>query len=394
MTVGVVGASARAAVHSLARAGLTAWAVDQFNDRDLKRVAPCALCPPDEYPAALPGLAARFPPGPFLYTGGLENHPHIVAELTRTRELWGNPPEVLARVRDPHSLAACGFAGNMPRLVPAGEPCPRAGRWLRKPLRSAGGLGIRFAHPAEPASPRHYFQEFIAGVPMSAIYTDDNLLGVTEQLIGEPWLHTPPFAYCGNVGPIVAPVPALHAPALRGVWGIDFILSNGVPFPVEVNPRYTAGAEVLEHARGWEEPTPPAPAEPTPPAPLPKGKGEQDVSLRSTAAEASASERASSSPFPLGRGAGGVGSCVGKAIYYAAHAFHFPASGPWDADLAGPFDPWRLPGFADIPDAGSAIQPGGPVLTFFAHGRTPAETRKRLQSRAAELDHLFAEHLT
>ena len=41
--VGVVGASARAAVHSLGRAGFATWAVDLFADRDLARVAPCAL---------------------------------------------------------------------------------------------------------------------------------------------------------------------------------------------------------------------------------------------------------------------------------------------------------------------------------------------------------------
>src|SRR5439155_18688560 len=99
--VGVVGASARAAVHSLARAGLSAWAVDLFADRDLARVAPCAVCPPDRYPAALPELARQFPPGPALYTGGLENHPAVVGELAADRELWGNPPDRLERVREP-----------------------------------------------------------------------------------------------------------------------------------------------------------------------------------------------------------------------------------------------------------------------------------------------------
>ena len=138
-TVGVVGASARAAVHSLARAGYSAWAVDQFADRDLTRMAACALCPPGSYPDALPELAAQFPPGPVLYTGSLENHPHVVTELAARRELWGNPPDVLTQVRNPFALlpalAACGFA--VPRLIPPGEPCPCDGRWLRKPLRSA-----------------------------------------------------------------------------------------------------------------------------------------------------------------------------------------------------------------------------------------------------------------
>ncbi|MBP3956559.1 ATP-grasp domain-containing protein [Gemmata sp. G18] len=439
--VGVIGASARSAVHSLARAGFRAWAVDQFADRDLKRVAACAVCPHDRYPDALPELAAQFPPGPVLYTGGLENHPHIVAEIARTRELWGNPPEVLARVRDPFALSvaltAAGFA--VPRLIPSSEPCPSEGRWLRKPLHSGGGLGIRFAQPGEPSSPHHYFQEFIDGPALSAIYTDGELIGVTQQLIGEPWLHAAPFAYCGNIGPITIDSQAVSVIArlgnvlatemeLRGTWGLDFILAGAVPFPLEVNPRYTAAVEVLE----WGQPTPPAPLpegkrqrQPTPPSPLPEGKGEKELSADTDSSTAIAISRACS-PFPLGRGAGGVGCLgfspfpsrgnpqgepaggspspgargdggvgsptIGKAIYYAPRAITFPPRGSWDADLAGVFDPWRVPGFADIPEPGSAIETGWPVLTFFVTGSTPAEVRKRLQSRAMELDRLFAEH--
>src|SRR5207247_3784566 len=86
--------------------------------------------------------------------------------------------------------------------------------------------------------------------------------------------------------------------------------------------------------------------------------------------------------------AGGI-TIVGKAIYFAPHAIAFPKSGPWDADLAGAFDPWRLPAFADIPEPGERINEGLPVLTFFESGSTAEECRQRLQSRAAELDELF-----
>jgi predicted ATP-grasp superfamily ATP-dependent carboligase len=417
--VGVVGASARAAVHSLARAGLSAWAVDQFNDRDLARVAPCALCPEGGYPHALPELAARFPPGPVLYTGGLENHPQVVAELARTRELWGNPAHVLPGVRDPFALAALlartGF--RVPQLIAPGAQCPAHGRWVRKPLRSGGGLGVRFARPGEPATAEHVFQEFSEGAPMSALFVNDALFGVTEQLIGEAWLHAAPFAYCGNIGPLHVPsvVPHLNAlceTGLRGVWGADFVLCAGEPVVLEVNPRYTAAIEVLELATGraaltyggarrWEA----SAIRPTPPAPLPKGKGESRLAALDGAdtdsSDAERSEASSSfSPFPLGRGAGGVGETsarpeastshqVAKAIYYAPHAIRFPHSGPWDADLTAPFDPWRVPGFADIPEAGAHIEAGWPVLTLFAEG---TNARRLLQSRAAELDSLFREH--
>ena len=408
--IGVVGCSARAAVHSLARAGFapgasqpvarkaglhdfapgasqpvarkaglhgcSIWAIDQFADRDLRQIADCTVCPPDGYPEAIPELAKQFPPGPVLYTGGLENHPRVIAELAKSRELWGNPPEALARVRDPFALAHVLEQSGIrtPRLVPHGEPCPRNGRWVRKPFASGGGIGIRFAHPEEAASPHHYFQEWVEGTPMSAVFVNATLWGVTEQLIGEPWLHAEPFAYCGNIGPL-AERDLLHSmlycggkavsPRLRlfGLWGVDFINENGVPSVVEVNPRYTASAEVIEHGTGCAslfhiDDTFPDPE-----------------------------SRADKTKTPYHRGV-----VIGKAIYYAPHAITFPRSGPWDADLAGAFDPWRLPQFADIPDPGSAIQRGWPVLTFFASGSTPAAVREHLQLGAAELDRLFAEH--
>jgi len=357
--VGVVGASARAAVHSLARAGFAAWAVDLFADRDLACVASCRVCPFSEYPGALPYLAARFPPGPVLYTGGLENYPNIVAELALSRELWSNPPAVLEAVRDPFRLSVALTEANLtfPALVPPGSPCPMSGRYLRKPLRSAGGLGIRFAQPCEPADDSHYFQEFIDGVSMSALFRDVTLFGISEQLIGEPGFHAAPFAYCGNIGPfpaggeLVARVEALGrvvatAFGLRGVWGIDFMLKADVPYMVEVNPRYTAAVEVLEHGLGH------------------------------------AAFLAGPSRTPRG--------VIGKAIYFAPHAITFPNGGPWDADLVGDFNPWRLPGFADIPEVGSRIEAGHPVLTILLEGSSPAYCRLRLQSRAAELDQLFA----
>lgn len=377
MRVGVVGASARAAVHSLARAGYEAWAVDQFCDRDLARVAPCTRSL--NYPDDIPELAKQFPPGPVLYTGGLDNHPHIVAELARTRELWGNPPEVLARVRDPY--AARGFA--TPRVVPVGAPCPTEGRWLRKPLRSGGGLGIRTAQPGEAASPLHYFQEFAEGAPMSAQFVSDpsathwtettHLNGITEQLIGEPWLHATGFAYCGNVGPIeltqelsadiwIRGLRINETVGMRGLWGLDFILHNNTVCPVEVNPRYTAAVEVLDLS--WQ------------------------CSLVWAHCDCFTSAHALAKYKRWQR----CDTPVGKAIYYAPHALTFPHSGPWDADLAGDFDPWRVPGFADIPDAGARVEAGHPVLTFFARGNSPADVRERLQSRAAELDALFQEH--
>ena len=395
--IGIVGASARAAAMSAVRAGFTPWAVDLFADRDLKRIATVVRCPFDRYPDALPDLAAAMPPGPVMYTGGLENHPRVVERLAAGRELWGNSPAVLAAVRDPwrlaHTLSGKGFA--YPAILPVGEPCPTTGSWLAKSITSAGGLGVQVAKPGEPAPAGCYLQEFVPGPAMSAQFNASNpkceLLGVTEQLVGEPWLHAKPFAYCGNIGPVeIHPAVRnelarlghhlMSACGVRGFFGVDFILHAGEPLVIEVNPRYTAAVEVVELGTGMAAFSDPlSPFE------------EERVRVRGCNSGEGYHPTPSPRPSPPRRGRGRKNDLVGKAIYFAPRRIVFPTTGPWDADLAGPFDPWRVPGFADIPEPGEAIEPGHPVLTTFATGPTAHAVRSALQSRAAELDALFAE---
>ncbi len=371
--VGVVGASGRAAAASLVRAGVTPWVVDLFADRDTQRVAECIRCPFDQYPAALPSLCEGFARSPVLYTGGLENHPEVVAQIAADHELWGNDPGVLQKVRDPFFLQDAGIL--MPHTR---QSLPSTGRWLRK-ARSAGGQGIRWAHENDTLQPGEYFQEHLDGPAFSAQYRTSKgktaLLGVTLQLVGTPWLHAEPFHYTGNIGPLL-PSPReeegdrrqnalAHAnlcqeeleelgrtlptlTGLHGVWGIDFILHDGRPHLLEVNPRYTAAMEVLELVHGF-------------------------------------------SVFNHSSSVSTGCTCVGKAIYFAPHRIRFPVVGPWDADLALPFDPWRVPGFADLPVAGEVIERGWPVLTFYSSSDAASEVQNRLQLRAAELDRLFEE---
>src|SRR5439155_21247072 len=104
------------------------------------------------------------PPGPWLYTGGLENRPRLVRRLTRERPLWGNDGAALAKARNPFALHRA--------LADAGVPCPevhppdgrpRVGRWLVKPVAGAGGAGIRDTDPDHPAGPGEYLQAFHDG---------------------------------------------------------------------------------------------------------------------------------------------------------------------------------------------------------------------------------------
>ena len=353
-TLLIVGASGRAAAASAVRAGWQPVVIDLFADDDTRAMGPVFPCPMEEYPHGFVALAEQIPPGPWMYTGGLENDPEVVEEISRDRQLFGVGPEVLKRVRDPYELSKIV---RMPRIVePPGVGGPHRGEpggSLRKPLRGAGGLGIRFAGELDIPSPEYYFQEFIPGPSYSALFLFSargypEVLGISSQLIGEWWLHAPPFHYCGNVGPLPTDNglsvelrrigEALRPLGLRGLIGVDFMLIDREVVVLEVNPRYTASVELYER-----------------------------VSERSLLAE-HIDCFADPGALPRAENCQPVWTKIhGKAILYADRTFKVPSA-----------HPWRGPEFADIPMVGSVISAGQPVVTLFASADTEPECRERL----------------
>src|SRR6185437_11286948 len=243
---------------------------------------------------------------------------------------------------------------------------PRDGSWLRKPIASAGGRGVTPLGPDrdEPGPPPRgvYYQSRVHGLSLAAVFVASRgtaaLAGVTRQLVGIPGAA---FAYRGSVAPWPVPPQTRraierlgHALADRlglvGLFGVDLILDgDGRPWPVEVNPRYTASVEVIELATG---------------RPL------MDDHRRACEGRA----------VGLG-GASGTrpGRYVAKEIVFSGAGGVFPA-GP--VEPADPSDPFRVPAVADVPVAGSRFSAGEPVLTVFAEGGTPEGARRAAAERA------------
>jgi predicted ATP-grasp superfamily ATP-dependent carboligase len=372
----IFGASTRAAAFSALRAGLRPWCADLFADADLRARVPVVKAP-GRYPEGFLDLVGAEVPGPWMYTGGLENRPYLVGRMAARRPLWGCGPAALRAVRPPFHLAALlrrnGLPGPAVRRVD--EPLHRepARSWLVKPLAGAGGAGVRFLHDPETGrygrpDRRCYLQEYLAGEPRAALFVGDGrsarLLGVTRQLVGREWLHASGFRYCGSIGPL--PLSAdeagriarlgdvLAGCGLHGLFGVDGVWRDGALWPVEVNPRYTASVEVVEHA----------------------------TSLRALAWHASAFDPGLPPPDEAGPPRG----YVGKAVLFARAALRFPADGPWSATLASPPAPDELPPFADIPPAGEVIDAGRPVLTLFARAESADACEDALRRAAADLD--------
>lgn len=401
-TLLVVGASARAAAQSALRAGFAPVAVDLFGDCDLCRIAPVLTV--RRWPRDLPAICRTALAGPWMYGGALENHPRIVAAVSADRPLWGNPPPVLRQVRDPVRLwTALRDAGlPVPNVRPASDPPPADGRWLLKPRRSAAGHGIRHWGPGvrmvagaealgRPGtsentgagfSSAHYFQQFMPGTPISAVFVGMPpgavLLGITRQWSGLESLSAAPFAYCGSIGPLSLPGPTMQQIddtaqllvqrfGLRGLFGMDFILAeDGTAWPTEVNPRYTASVEVLEHALGIPAVALHARAFGASNAPQ---AATAECSLQRLGSDSTAV-----SPAPFTR-------TVAKAILYAPGELIVPALDCWrESD-----PPHMLPAYADVPHTGQPIPAGRPVCTVLAAGKSPVECVRQLDDRLASL---------
>jgi predicted ATP-grasp superfamily ATP-dependent carboligase len=350
------------------RAGFAPRGIDLFADTDLRRLCPARQLS-GRYPQAFLDAIASEGPGPWMYTGGLENWPRLVGQLARHGPLWGNDAVVLRQVRDPWNIRRILQENGLPAPRLEREPPLRpTGRWLVKPLRGAGGNGVRFAEAptGRPGGPV-YYQDYISGGPVAAIFIGDGraarLLGVTRQLVGEPWLAAAPFHYCGSIGPLNCE-PAVEQVGeavaagcrLRGLFGVDGILCEGKFWTVEVNPRYTASIEVLEYATGLQ------------------ALHHHAAVFTGRADEPPGLPRRDSTPI------------VGKAILFARQPVTFPEAGPWSEMLHSPIDPISMPPFADLPSAGEHIETGRPILTFFTQGDTGDKCQARLQQMAVELE--------
>lgn len=263
----IAGWSARAAVQSARRAGLDVAAIDAFLDADLRRDA--ATCRRLTDVRHLPALAAELPPSEWLYIGGLENHPRIVADVSRRHRLLGTAPAALRRVRDPCMLQRAvrrgGFAFPETRSLADAATVPNDGTWLVKRRRSAGGVGVRPYVGDVTRATDAYLQQFVAGASCGATFVAAagrcRLLGVCRQLCTTSHRETP-YLYGGSIGPLVLPSRVMAELQrlgdllagefeLVGLFGVDVVIDRADDVrPLEVNPRYTASVDVLERATG------------------------------------------------------------------------------------------------------------------------------------------------
>jgi uncharacterized protein len=375
------GTSVRAAAESAARAGYEVHAIDAFADIDQHpavRATALRRRFGARFSAAAAARAARAVAcDAVVYLSSFENHPRAVAALAAGRALWGNPPEVLRRARNPllvvralrdHGLPApATYVGRAP-LVNAAAAAP----WLLKPIASGGGCGVRPWTPAGaadgPLLPRGcYLQAFVPGTPASVVFVAAGgravVLGLSRQLVGDAAFGASGYQYCGSIlcppgdpllpgGAQLLRLAAALAGAvagafgLTGVNGVDFVVKDGMPWAVEVNPRWCASMELVERAAG--------------------------LSVFEAHAEACTSgtlpARSPQVPSPAG--------ATGKAVVFARHDVTVGDTRAWLSDAS----------VRDVPHPGERIHAGRPVCTVFASGIDGPACHAALVARAARVD--------
>lgn len=370
----IAGFSTRAAANSAAAAGFAVTALDAFGDLDVDPSVRVVSLPRDLgtpfTPAAAARAAAGFVTDAAIYLSNFENHPAAVSALAADRALWGNPPGVLQRVRNPALLAAALRDHGLP-FARVNENDPNdtndPNDWLVKPLESGGGRGIRrWEGGTVPAG--HYLQERIDGVAASVVFVSAGgvalPIGVSRQLIGEAAFGADGFRYCGNImAPAGDPGFEHHQETLVdgacaiasavtasfdlvGVNGADFIAAGGKARAVEVNPRWSGSMELAERAYG--------------------------LSIFALHAEACA--RGGLPAFDLKR-ARRAARAVGKAILFAREPMTVGDTHSWLGDAT----------IADVPQPGERIAAGRPICTIFADAEDDAGCYRALVQRAERI---------
>ncbi len=371
----IAGLPTRAAAESAVAAGFTVTTIDGFADIDLHPAVHRLSLPRDGgelfSAAAAARIAAGIPTDASIYLANFENHPDAVHELGAGRALWGNPPEVLRRVRNPvlltEKLQACEINAPLVRMnahdlndsnTPHGSD-----DWLLKPLASGGGRGVRpWRGGAVP--PGAYLQRRVAGTPGSAVFAAAGgasvTLGISRQLIGEAAFGAAGFRYCGNIltpagdpafdggsGLLDAVIDLVAAVTtsfgLVGLNGIDFIADSGAAYPIEVNPRWSGSMELIERAHG--------------------------ISMFGVHAAACATATLPGSGV---RAVRGHIRAVGKAIVFAREPLTMGDTESWLKD----------PTVRDVPRPGERIAAGAPICTVFAEADAAADCYDALVRRA------------
>jgi predicted ATP-grasp superfamily ATP-dependent carboligase len=272
-TVLIAAFSGRALAQSARRAGYVPLVVDCFGDSDTRAAAHDLVCLPARVQigflkrpliAALERLAENAPSTPIglVLGGGFECNPKLVAALAERFPLIGNSADTIRRVKDPTeffgTLSRLGIRHPETRLTPPDAPTG----WLMKRIGGSGGLHIHPCPTTVEPDPRRYFQREHPGEAMSvlAIASQRGTAVALSRQWSSPRKRRP-YRYGGAVSGlhldddlearlIDTSLMVLSKFDLTGFVSFDFVVHDGEPLLLEVNPRPGTTLDIFDDATG------------------------------------------------------------------------------------------------------------------------------------------------
>jgi methenyltetrahydromethanopterin cyclohydrolase len=208
---------------------------------------------------AVDDLTKLYPVYDVVYGSGFENNIQSLFFLQEKLNLLGNSPEVFAKVQDKYYLFSFLSENNI--LFPEVHFFrPELGKWLIKPLQSEGGFGIRNDDGCGIIDNCHYWQRYLEGKSMSALFIADgekaDILGFNRQWTADhangqafvfSGIHN--YASLSDINKCIIAewlVKLVAHFGLRGLNSVDFILHQEQCYFLEINPRPTASIELYD----------------------------------------------------------------------------------------------------------------------------------------------------
>ena len=360
----LIGSNIRFLAENAVKHGHDVVTVDYYGDWDTRKLAPnrSILRDGDGVMSMLSllRLADGVQNSGVIYGPGFENDIVALRGLQRLGRVLGCELKAARNSRNPDSLirAASTWGFKFPETLLEKRRPVSEGKWLVKPLASLGGGGVFMlgSRPGEPEGP-YLLQKFTEGIPSSVAVvsngSDAAVLGIMTQIVGDPAFGASEFRFVGNVYPHpfyeeilektteIAEALTLEFD-LKGLWGFDFIYDGGVTL-LEVNPRPTAGMGLL-------------------------GSCSQSdlLGLHVDSLLRNVSDRIID---------------FAPARRYTGHARVFAEA---DGVFAGT-EEWSQMGAKDIPENGSVIRAGSPILTVTASAPSYYGVMAGLKTQAAKL---------
>ncbi|MEM3565256.1 MAG: ATP-grasp domain-containing protein [Candidatus Bathyarchaeia archaeon] len=279
-------------------AGYNVYAVDYFDDVDLKEVCDyykpaikyckdrSTFFNPYALFKAAKDILKRCHVDAILLSSGLDDQFDILYKLNSIAPILGNLPSIIRKVREKrrffNELKELGIpypeTAVIKGVFEAKEAAANMGYpVVLKPVGGFGGTGIRAAsNPSElegafslvsKIADEVVVQKLIRGVYASISFLagekEVKILSINEQLLGlSSVFQSEPFGYCGNIVPLqttkllfekcrfITEKIALHF-GLIGSNGIDVVISeDGTPYVIEVNPRFQGTLGCVEKVLG------------------------------------------------------------------------------------------------------------------------------------------------